>query len=434
MVTPTRGGPRKRFFLSSLSFGLRDFRNDERGAIAIMAGLSAAVLVGFTALAIDVGSWQVAQRSMQGAADAAAYSAGIAYNNNDGTKLVTQAGGITAALGYVGGASVLNSPGVQNAATLVTVTVNQPPKSGPNTGKATAIEVIIQQPQPRFFSGLFLASDPTVTARAVATMFSPPCLLALDPTASSAISVSGSANINSAKCDITANSNSASAIVMNGSSAITTPCLFAVGNVQVTSGLHLTQCANPTTGAAAGSDPYASMPAPTASGSCLTPVTSGSNLTFSSGHYCSGISISGSKVATFQPGVYYLDGGFSISGSATASGTGVTFFLPGGNNVQFTGSSAVTFAAPTSGTYSGTVFFGAGGNSGNSNKFTGSGNSMITGVLYFPKQNVTYTGGSATGTNCTQIVADTITVSGSAYFSSSCVGDGMVTNTVQLVE
>jgi Flp pilus assembly protein TadG len=436
MVTPTRSGPKKWLFLNALSIRLRDFRNDQRGTIAVMAGLSGTVLVGFGALAIDVGSWQVAQRSMQGAADAAAYSAGIAYNNNDGTKIVTQAEGIAAAQGYVGGASVLNSPGVQNAATLVTVTVNQPPKSGSHTSSATAIEVIIQQPQPRFFKGLsiLLGSDPTVTARAVATMFSPPCLLALDPTASSAISISGSANINSAKCDISTNSNSATAVVMNGSSAITTPCLAAVGNVQVTSGLHLTQCTNPTTGVAASSDPYASMPAPTPTGSCLAPVTSGSNLTFSSGHYCSGISISGSKAATFQPGVYYIDGSFTLSGSVTANGTGVTFFMPGGNTVSFTGSSAATFAAPTSGTYSGIVFFGAGGDSGSNNKFTGSGTSTITGVLYFPKQTVTYTGGSVGGTNCTQIVADMITVSGSAYFSSSCVGDGMVTNTVQLVE
>src|SRR5580704_3614821 len=103
MVTPTRSGPRRRLFSSSPSFGLRDFRNDERGAIAIMAGLSAAVLVGFAALAIDVGSWRAAQRSMQGAADAAAYSAGIAYGNSDGTSYVTQAKGITAAQGYVDG-------------------------------------------------------------------------------------------------------------------------------------------------------------------------------------------------------------------------------------------------------------------------------------------------------------------------------------------
>src|ERR1700730_17199144 len=70
------------------------FWNDQRGTIAVMTGLCATAIVGFTALAIDVGSWQVAQRSMQGAADMAAYSAGIAYN--DGTSSVTEAERITA--------------------------------------------------------------------------------------------------------------------------------------------------------------------------------------------------------------------------------------------------------------------------------------------------------------------------------------------------
>jgi Flp pilus assembly protein TadG len=434
MVTPTRSGPKKWLFLNASSFRLRDFRNDQRGTIAVMAGLSGTVLVGFGALAIDVGSWQVAQRSMQGAADAAAYSAGIAYNKIDGTNIVTQAEGIAAAQGYVGGASVLNSPGVQNVATLVTVTVNQPPKSGPNTHQATAIEVIIQQPQTRFFASLFLSSNPTVTARAVATMLSPPCLLALNSTQSGAIAVSGSSNVNSAKCDIASDSNSASAITMTGSAAITTPCLIATGNVQVTPNLVLTQCTSPTTGAAATADPYASLPAPTPSGSCLTPVTSGNNLTFSPGKYC-GIQLSGSQSATFQPGVYYVDGNFKFTGSATASGTGVTFFITAPNLVDFGGNRTANFAAPTSGTYSGIVFFGdrAGISSAN-NKFNGGSTSTITGVIYFPTQGVTFAGGSASGTDCTQIVSDTIKVTGSSYFSSACVGVGMVTNTVHLVE
>src|SRR5260370_17135881 len=151
-------GPKKRLFSSALSLGLRNLRNDQRGTIAVMTGLGARALAGFAALAIDVASWQVAQRSMQGAADAAAYSAGIAYNKSDGTDFHTQAKGITAAQGYVDG---------QNG---VTVTVNKPPASGGHTSSATAIEVIIQQPQPRFLAGLFLSSTPMVSARPLPTL------------------------------------------------------------------------------------------------------------------------------------------------------------------------------------------------------------------------------------------------------------------------
>ena len=358
---------------------------------------------------------------MQGAADAAAYSAGIAYNNNNGTSIVTQAKGMTAQMGYVDG---------QNGAT---VTVNQPPKSGNYTSSPTAIEVIVQQPQQRFFSSLLLSSNPTVNARAVATLSNPSCVLALDQTANQAISISGSSSITT-ECDIASNSNATNAISMSGSSKITTPCLVAVGNVSATSGLNLTQCTSPTTGAAANVDPYQSVPEPTPSGACLTPVTSGNTLTFSPGTYCSGISISGSKSATFQAGVYYVEGNFQLSGSATASGTGVTFFVTAAGTVQFTGSSTATFAAPTSGTYSGIAFFGDRTGSG-SNNFTGGGTSVITGALYFPTQSITYSGGSSGGSDCTQLVADKITISGSAYLKSDCPGDGLADlPTVRLVE
>ena len=66
----------------------------------------------------------------------------------------------------------------------------------------------------------------------------------------------------------------------------------------------------------------------------------------------------------------------------------------------------------------------------------------ITGALYFPPQSLTYSGGSVSGPNCTQLVADTVTVTGNAYFNTACQGDGMANinvydgapGTVQVVE
>ena len=432
MITPCRSGPKKRSFSSALSFDLRNLYDDQRGTIAVMTGLCAAALAGVAALAVDVASWQVAQRSMQGAADTAAYSAAIAYSNNGGTSYITQAKGIAASQGFVDG---------QNGAM---VAVNQPPKSGSYSSDTTAIEVVIQQPQPRFLSGLFLSSNPTVSARAVATVSSPACMLSLSATASQAVEFSGSLNFNSPGCDVVSNSDASNAINMGGSSTVTTPCLVAVGGVQTTSGLTLTSCSSPVSGAAAAADPYASVPQPTPSGPCLSPVTSGNNYTFSPGTYCSGIKLTGSASATFQPGVYYIEGGnFAIAGSATATGTGVTFFIASPSSVSFTGNQAVNFTAPTSGTYSGIAFFGdRAGTPSSNNTFTGGSTLTITGAIYFPTQSVNYSGGSASASNCTQLIADTIKVSGSAYFNSACQGDGMTdiivhngsAGTVQVVE
>jgi hypothetical protein len=143
------------------------------------------------------------------------------------------------------------------------------------------------------------------------------------------------------------------------------------------------------------------------------------------GNYCSGIHITGGQSATFGPGVYTVSGGdFKIDGSAT--GTGVTFFVAAGNTTAINGGGTVTLTAPTSGTYAGIVFFGdRAGNTGNTNTINGGSNNTITGAVYYPTQSLTFAGGSATGSDCTQLVADTIKVTGSSYFKSACTGDGM---------
>jgi Flp pilus assembly protein TadG len=64
-------------------------RNSQRGAIAILVGLAAVVLLGFAALAIDVGYVMVARNQLQNSADAASMAAtrelGRIYSEIDGT-------------------------------------------------------------------------------------------------------------------------------------------------------------------------------------------------------------------------------------------------------------------------------------------------------------------------------------------------------------
>jgi hypothetical protein len=406
----------------ALPLALRHFCNDQRGTIAVITALCATCLLGFAALAVDVVSWQAAQRTMQGVADAAAYCAMIAYNKNDGTSIVTQAKGISAGQGYVDG---------HNG---VTVTVNRPPSSGGYTSNSAAIEVIVQQPQPRFLSGLVLANNPTVNARAVAALIPGTgngCILALDPIASGSIAVSGAGNLATTSCDVVANSSSATAMTIVGSGKMSTPCAVTGGGspgVSVGGGgsLALTTCASATTDAAATPDPYASVPTP-AHGSTQTNTCTGSSGTLSAGYYPTGLSIGGSTTCTFSAGVYYVNGNFSIAGSATVTGTGVTIFTAAPGSVSIGGSAQVTFTAPTSGADSGIVFFGdRTGSTSINNQFGGSASSNITGAIYFPAETVTYAGAATGHSNCTQLIADMIVVRGSATFShNNCTGTGV---------
>jgi len=387
---------------------------DERGTVAVMLALGAPILFGFAALATDVASWQVAQKSMQGAAEAAAYSAGVASNKADGTNLVTQAKAITAALGFKDGQSG------------VSVSVNIPPVSGSHTSPAwgtTAVEVIVQQAQPRFLSGLFLSSDPIVTARAVSVISGPKgCVLALNPTASQAIATSGNSTVNAPNCYIVADSSSSTAIDMSGSTSVTAACLVAVGNVVTTSGLTETKCATPKIHSAVVADPYASVPEPTQPSAAPAPT----NGTYSPGYYNGNISISGT--ATFLPGLYYINGNFSFQGSANVTGNGVTFYIKGAHNVSISGGASVNFTAPAAGATAGVpgiVFFGDRTTTqGSSNVFSGGSGEAIRGAVYFATQRVSYTG-SSNDTGCTQLIADTISVSGNSTLNASaCSGMG----------
>jgi hypothetical protein len=148
------------------------------------------------------------------------------------------------------------------------------------------------------------------------------------------------------------------------------------------------------------------------------------------GYYCKGLATSWGPVK-FHTGTYYVTGGMlALNGGTNATGTGVTFFITKGNTLALSGSATVQFSAPTSNTYSSTccsgiVFFGDRAATNGNNNISGSSSSFITGAVYFPTELITYSGGTATGANCTQLVGYTIVISGTAYFNNGCSGDGM---------
>jgi hypothetical protein len=138
-----------------------------------------------------------------------------------------------------------------------------------------------------------------------------------------------------------------------------------------------------------------------------------------------------------------LAGFTALAVDGNATGTDVTFFIQSGNTASINGGGTTNFTAPISGTYSGIAFFGdRAGDTISTSTFNGGSNMTITGAVYFPTQSIAYSGGSVSGPNCTQLVVDKITVTGNAYFSSTCQNDGMANinahdgspGTVQAVE
>jgi len=276
----------------------------------------------------------------------------------------------------------------------------------------------------RLFTKMFSAQPVLISVRSVATFSSSgeACMLALNKTASQAVRLWGNNATTLTGCNIMSDSFAMDAVAIGGSSTVTAPCVLAVGQVSVSSTLNLTTCATVTNNSAPAKDPYQNLPAPVIPPQCQN--VPGGNAHLQQGRYCGGITINGTK--TFDAGTYIIDGGtFKLNANAIVNGAGVTFYLTNGATVQFNGSAHISFSAPTSGTYSGILFFGDRTQPNAIQKFNGDGTSSMTGNIYFPSQQVQMNGNFSGINGCMHVVADTIDYSGNANFGSNCAAQGM---------
>jgi hypothetical protein len=405
---------------------VRDLARDESGASAIVVGLSMTAMLGFAGLAVDTGVWYADRRTEQDVADSAAFSAAkdlYAGDSVHGAKSAAQA--VAAQSGFTSGSNG------------VTVTVNSPPASGPNSANANAVEVIVSKSENLFFTTFFRNST-TVSARAVAsagTAGNGSCMEATGTGASTSIStadvgVSGNINIDLSHCGISANSTGSDSLDLTGNATVTAATLTLVGNYSVNNNASLTVTGAKTTGAPATPDPYANVSAPSP-GSCASTNSWNGTATISPGTYCGGFTLTAGAAVTMQPGTYIIDGGsFSVAGHASLSGTGVTIVLTGtsGNYATATinGNSTVNLSAPTSGDMSGLVFLqDRNDTSGATSKLVGGTSMSLTGAAYFPTQTLQFAGGSSNASQCTEVVAQQISFAGSSYLNDNCAGDGV---------
>lgn len=381
---------------------------DRRGNVAVVTALSSVLFVGGAGLAIDVGYWQFSRLRLQNVADAASYDAALARRSG-APRAAVEAAGLASA--------EENGFDAANGA----IQINMPPQSGAFRDPRS-VEVVLTETQPRFFSGLFSNEPVVLRARSVATFQTAEnaCMLALNPTASAAISFGGNTTVALKGCGVMANSVANDAINMHGSARVTTTCFVSAGGVTTTNGVTFTECPAPILQAPPVADPYADVPVPTASGPCRN----GNGATLQPGRYCSGLTLQGT--VNLQPGVYVISGGdFRINANANVTGSGVTFVLQGGARVQMNGAATFNLSAPTTGAHAGILFFGDRDGAGGVNRFNGTAQSRLTGSIYMPTQGVEYRGDFSGLNGCTQIVADTIDWSGSADIAVDCSAQGV---------
>ncbi|TPL88178.1 hypothetical protein FJ950_07185 [Mesorhizobium sp. B2-3-14] len=386
--------------------------------VATIFALTLPIVVGAAGFGVETSYWYYNSLRLQATADAAAYAGALEQISGSDTPTIVAAATQSAATNGLGGG---------------TIVVNTPPASGPNTAKK-AVEVIVGQKLNRMFTSIFTQTQVPEQARAVAliTNASKACMLALDPTASQAALFSGNTSVKVTGCSVMANSIASDAIKLQGSAGLQADCLITAGGVSLSNPV-TTVCAAPITQALPAADPFAGLPAPAASNPCQNANKSA----LGPGTYCNGLSLSGS--VTLQPGVYVIQGGdFRVNANANVAGDGVLIYLAGGSRVSMNGNATVNLSAATSGTYSGVLMYGDRTAIGGQSTFNGTATSLLTGALYFPKQQVNYLGNFSGQNGCTQVVADMIQWSGNSTINQDCTSLGMrdipATQSVALVE
>ncbi|HEY9157721.1 pilus assembly protein TadG-related protein [Candidatus Binatus sp.] len=392
------------------------------GQVMVLVCVALVAIVGMIAVVADFSFMQDQRNMMQTAADSAAMAGAEELKYGD---LVAAGQADAASNGYTNG---------QNG---VTVAVNNPPSTGPNSSNTAYVEAIVTMPEPTYFLRVLGVSSISVSARAAAYEGNGPnCIYVLDPSASSAMSVNGNVDIQSG-CGLLVDSSSSSGMAVNGNATIAAPTIGVVGNYSTTGNVSFTP--TPKTGVIAASDPLAYLQEPTV-GSCAhtnfslngNTGSSGSPYQLYPGTYCGGISVNGNSWLNFNAGTYVLaGGGMTIRGNSWMTGTGVTFYNTTGRGsyggIALNGNATVHFSAPTSGPLAGILFFqdrsiptGAAAST-----ITGNSSSTFDGAIYFATTQVTYLGNSSLN-GYSIVVADKLVVSGNARVGDnySSLADG----------
>ena len=385
------------------------FKDEESGQVLVLTAVCMVGLIGFLALAVDVGMLFHTRWQLQIAADAAATAAAVEYVHN-----VQANGGYSTASAITAGtnAATANNPSNGNTMTA-TVTVNTNPNSpsshqvaGAGTGAGAActgstcfFEAIVSEPNPTIFYRTFVSLSHgshgplTVAARAVAG--SPGnatgCIFLTNPTGS-VFQANGNYQINASGCGLYVNSPSASAMTGKGNSGkVTVASVSAVGS---TSGYS----ANFPSSTVQNSNvtpqtiPFSNIVPPTPSG-CVAPP--GGKLTAATGQGCYSGNVTIGTV-TLTPGTYIFTGNVTISGAVT--GHNVAFDITTGSFTVKPGNSTMDLTPPNSGVFNTVSIYMPYTNKSTIGLQAGSAKGSITGFIVAPGATFTMQdhGGSMT--------------------------------------
>ena len=402
---------------------------DQSGAVLIVFALSIPLIFGAAAISVDIGQLMYIEAELQSAADAAALAGTDALDDEDEVKSL--------AVTY----AELNMPVSQNGNVLDPDDVimgnwDESPSSFTEAGSpSNAVQVTVRRATengnavPLYFAQLLGIESRDVEATATAstsTSSSNFCLLALDSNDSGALTLNGTPDLSMPDCGVAVASSDDSAFIVNGTGDLEASVVCVAGGSSV--GNNASVSPSPTDDCSdIPDDPLEDLEEPEV-GACdetnFSVTGSGNNVTLSPGVYCGGISVTGNgNTVTLESGEYIIDGGgISINGGTFQDdGAGGVFIYNTSSDgsdfdgITFTGNGTIELEAQTSGTYAGVLFFiDPDADSGTDFSIGGTSTTALSGAIYAPEHEVSYSGTSSQSSSCLQIIADTIVLSGTS--------------------
>ncbi|MDR3531990.1 MAG: pilus assembly protein TadG-related protein [Rhodopila sp.] len=442
---------------------------DRRGVTSLMFGVGAVGAISLAGLATEGGTWYLERRHGQNAADAAAIAGALALAGGEtNAAAITDATSIATANLYTSG----TSNGTTTTVAVSNVTYNN----------QQGVQVVVTRSQPRLFSALFLTDNISISETAVAVIAangSNACVLGL----SGGLSFAGSTSINASNCALASNAKGPNSISFTGNKAtVTNGLLIAEGGCsncgnapgyatyQPPTTNPFKSIYDPTTGTGLTMPSFTGsqcLSIPTVRGTAgapttLTPWTQGSQVAYCGTGNGNGstLKVTGGAYLNFLPGTYFFqnasldfNGGAVECTTCTPGGAGVTIILTGTSaskigTISVGGNANVTLNAPVTNTWCHAVGTGCNPNTsfdgvlfymsnvaqptnGKGNapvSLSGNGTVQLTGGMYFPTVNVTYSGNVAASNAavaCTVIVAEALDFTGNSTLSiAGCGADG----------
>ncbi len=403
------------------------FGRAEGGAAAVVVAISLSLLIGMVGFGVEVGAWYAAKRHNQTAADAAAL--GAAYN-----------------MYVTGNASLVQEMAEADAARngiepndRITIAAVTPPASGGYIGKSSAVEVTIVEQPDLLFSSLF-GNIVNLAVRAVAEVkiLGEVCVLSLSPTAPIGIQLSGSANMNLDGCGMFSNATSSTSMTTAGGAQLQVIADFfsMVGGYKASGSADpILDTEPPLTGQAPMQDPLKDkVPLPLPGANHADPrFGSGDTWADSIGsanapYFTNGLTLGSQADITIPSSVreVYVKGELKINAGAKVNCTCTFVMMDADSFVTINGNADVRVTAPSadaspSPRYGGIAFYNASATSNTKSSFSGTGNTAIEGILYFPNQEIDYRGTSTGGAKCTRLIGKNIVFTGDtgAYLQPS---------------